>query len=83
MISTEMFNRLISSGGPMPKHLGLGLWLDEENCMISLMLQQVVFKKRGNSGRNKIGNVNVSHENFGHVLLYALRDLRGVLALVP
>ena len=32
----------------------LGLWLREENCLISLLLQQVVLKKRGDAGRRKI-----------------------------
>ena len=52
----------------------LGLWLREENCLISLLLQQVVLKKRGDAGRRKIENV--SYENFGHVLVYALSFLR-------
>jgi hypothetical protein len=42
--------------------------------LISLLLQQVVLKKRGDAGRRKIENV--SYENFGHVLVYALSFLR-------
>ena len=83
MIASETFKRLISawwsdagtSGALVEDLTSLGrLWLDEENYLSSLMLQQVVLKKRGNSGRHEIKDV--SHGNFGNVLLYALRDLR-------
>ena len=62
------------SGAVLDELTRLGLWLREENCLISLLLQQVVLKKRGDAGCRKIENV--SYENFGHVLVYALSSLR-------
>jgi hypothetical protein len=81
-ITGNTFERLISawwsdsgkSEAVLDELTRLGLWLREENCLISLLLQQVVFKMRGNAGRRIIENV--SHANFGNVLVYALSSLR-------
>jgi hypothetical protein len=82
MIAGNTFEQLISawwsdvrmSDALLDELTRLGLWLREENCLISLLLQQVVLKKRGYAGCRKIENV--SHENFGNVLVYALSSLR-------
>lgn len=82
MIAGNTFERLISawwsdagmSEAVLDELTRLGLWLREDNCLISLLLQQVVLKKRGDAGRLEIENV--SQDNFGNVLVYALSSLR-------
>lgn len=82
MIAGNTFERLISawwsdaamSEAVLDELTRLGLWLREDNCLISLLLQQVVLKKRGDAGRLRFDNV--SQDNFGNVLVYALSSLR-------
>lgn len=82
MIAGSTFERLIAawwsqagmSDAVLDELTRLGLWLRQENCLTSLMLQQVVLKKRGDAGRQRFESV--SHSNFGHVLVYALSFLR-------
>lgn len=84
VISGSTFERLISAWwsdsikceAVLDDLTRIGLWLREENCLISLLLQQVVLKKRGDAGRQKF--VNVNYAGFGHVLAYVLSFLRNV-----
>ena len=75
LISTWWSNT-VESHAVMQDLTRIGLWLEDENCLTSLMLQQVIMKKQRNKGLQKVENVN--HENFGNVLAYVLSFLREV-----
>ncbi len=50
----------------------LGLWLTGENCLISLLLQYTIMNKFGPSARAAF---DVNYENFGALLVHALKYL--------
>ena len=50
-----------------------GMWLPQHNCMISLLLQQVLLKRRNVL---RVPVPDVSYESFGSILAFALKFLR-------